>query len=135
MTVYVDTSDRLIEVLRAAAGRPDLEYARPPEPLHGGFWAELLSFSLARPPDGWPAELVARLMPDPAPARKETIVQRAMAALREKRTSFVIAHRLSTIRNADLILVMEQGRIVEQGTHRELIAARGAYYTLHSAAS
>ena len=80
MTVFIDTSERLIVVLRAAAGRPDLEYARLPEALHGGFWAELLSFSLAQPPDGWPAELVARLMPDPRPAVKETIVQRALAA-------------------------------------------------------
>jgi aminoglycoside phosphotransferase (APT) family kinase protein len=80
VTVSIDTSERLIGVLRVAAGRPDLEYARLPEALHGGFWAELLSFSLAQPPDGWPAELVARLMPDPRPARKETIVQRAMAA-------------------------------------------------------
>ena len=48
--------------------------------MPGGFWAELLSFSLAHPPDGWPAELVARLMPDPRTARKETIVQRALAA-------------------------------------------------------
>ena len=59
---------------------PDLEYARRPEPMRGGFWAEIFSFSLARPPDGWPAELVARLMPDPGAARKETIVQRAVAA-------------------------------------------------------
>jgi aminoglycoside phosphotransferase (APT) family kinase protein len=80
VTVNVDTTERLIGVLRVAAGVPDLEYARQPAPLRGGFWAELLSFSLARPPDSWPAELVARLMPDPAPARKETIVQRAMAA-------------------------------------------------------
>jgi len=57
-----------------------LEYERRPEPLRGGFWAELLSFSLADPPAGWPAELVARLMPDPASARKETIVQSAVAA-------------------------------------------------------
>jgi aminoglycoside phosphotransferase (APT) family kinase protein len=48
--------------------------------MGGGFWAELLSFSLAHPPDGWPAELVARLMPDPGTARKETLVQRAVAA-------------------------------------------------------
>src|SRR5215468_10365381 len=48
--------------------------------MQGGFWAELFSFSLANPPDGWPAELVARLMPDPGSARKETIVQRAVAA-------------------------------------------------------
>jgi aminoglycoside phosphotransferase (APT) family kinase protein len=67
-------------VLRAAADVPDLEYERPPEPLLGGFWAELLAFSLACPPDGWSAELVARLMPDPRPARKEAIVQRAVAA-------------------------------------------------------
>ena len=80
VTVNADAPGRLIGVLRVAAGQPDLEYARPPEPLPGGFWADLLSFSLARPPDGWPAELVARLMPDPRTARKEAIVQRAMAA-------------------------------------------------------
>ena len=54
-----------------------------------------------------------------------------MAALREGRTSFVIAHRLSTIRDADLILVMEHGDIVEKGTHDELIAAQGAYWRLY----
>ena len=65
--------------------------------------------------------------------RTEVQVQRAMAALRSNRTSFVIAHRLSTIRDADLILVMEHGQIVERGTHTELLAARGAYYTLYNA--
>jgi len=65
--------------------------------------------------------------------RTEVLVQRAMAALRSDRTSFVIAHRLSTIRDADLILVMESGRIVEQGDHEELLAARGAYYRLYAA--
>ena len=60
-------------------------------------------------------------------------MQRAMARLRSDRTSFVIAHRLSTIRDADLILVMDAGRIVEQGTHDELLAARGAYYALYEA--
>jgi ATP-binding cassette subfamily B protein len=65
--------------------------------------------------------------------RTEILVQRAMAALRVDRTSFVIAHRLSTVRDADLILVMEAGSIVEQGSHEELLAAEGAYYRLYSA--
>jgi ATP-binding cassette, subfamily B, multidrug efflux pump len=65
--------------------------------------------------------------------RTEVLVQRAMAALRSDRTSFVIAHRLSTIRDADLILVMEAGRIVEQGSHEELLARPGAYHRLYSA--
>ena len=63
--------------------------------------------------------------------RTELLVQKAMAALRTDRTSFVIAHRLSTIRDADTILVMENGRIVEQGNHKVLLAARGAYYRLY----
>lgn len=63
--------------------------------------------------------------------RTEVLIQRAMAALRSRRTSFVIAHRLSTIRDADTILVMESGRIVEQGNHDELLAARGAYHALY----
>jgi len=65
--------------------------------------------------------------------RTEVLIQKAMAALRSQRTSFVIAHRLSTIRDADVILVMESGSIVEQGTHEELLAARGAYCALYNA--
>ena len=65
--------------------------------------------------------------------RTEVLVQKAMSALRADRTSFVIAHRLSTIRDADLILVMDAGRIVEQGTHSQLLAQRGAYFTLYNA--
>ncbi|MBQ0902887.1 ABC transporter ATP-binding protein [Micromonospora sp. U21] len=63
--------------------------------------------------------------------RTEVLLQRAMAALRSDRTSFVIAHRLSTIRDADLILMMENGRIVEQGTHEKLLAAHGPYHHLY----
>ncbi|MFE9203642.1 ABC transporter ATP-binding protein [Micromonospora sp. NPDC007230] len=63
--------------------------------------------------------------------RTEVLLQRAMAALRSDRTSFVIAHRLSTIRDADLILMMENGRIVEQGAHDQLLAADGAYARLY----
>nr|WP_242497875.1 ABC transporter ATP-binding protein [Microbacterium protaetiae] len=65
--------------------------------------------------------------------RTELLIQRAMSRLRTDRTSFVIAHRLSTIRDADLILVMEDGHIVEQGAHDQLLAARGAYWRLYNA--
>jgi ATP-binding cassette subfamily B protein len=62
--------------------------------------------------------------------RTELLVQHAMSELRRERTSFIIAHRLSTIRDADVILVMQAGRIVETGTHAELLARRGAYYAM-----
>ncbi len=65
--------------------------------------------------------------------RTEVLIQQAMAALRSNRTSFVIAHRLSTIRDADIILVMEHGQIVEQGNHVELLAAGGPYANLYNA--
>ena len=64
--------------------------------------------------------------------RTEVLIQEAMARLREGRTSFVIAHRLSTIRHANVILVMDHGRIVEQGGHDELMANQGLYYTLYN---
>ena len=65
--------------------------------------------------------------------RTEVLLQEAMAAIRSQRTSFVIAHRLSTIRNADVILVMEDGNIVEQGHHTDLLARKGAYARLYNA--
>jgi ATP-binding cassette, subfamily B, multidrug efflux pump len=65
--------------------------------------------------------------------RTEVLIQRAMTSLRSGRTSFVIAHRLSTIRDADVILVMESGQIVEHGTHDELLAKHGAYARLYAA--
>jgi len=63
--------------------------------------------------------------------RTELLIQRALGTLLRGRTSFVIAHRLSTIRNADQVLFINDGRIVEQGTHQELLAKRGVYYELH----
>lgn len=80
-----------------------------------------------------PAILILDEATSSVDTRTELLVQQAMAALRRDRTSFVIAHRLSTIRDADLIVVMEGGRIVEQGTHERLLAARGAYYRLYNA--
>jgi len=64
--------------------------------------------------------------------RTEVLIQEAMANLRAQRTSFVIAHRLSTIRDADIILMMEDGQIVEQGSHDDLLAAQGAYHRLYN---
>ena len=64
--------------------------------------------------------------------RTEVLIQEAFDKLMEGRTSFVVAHRLSTIRNASLILVMRDGKIIEQGTHEELLARGGFYHTLYN---
>ncbi|MGZ5367371.1 MAG: ABC transporter ATP-binding protein [Aeromicrobium sp.] len=79
-----------------------------------------------------PAILVLDEATSSVDTRTEALVQKAMEALRSGRTSFVIAHRLSTIRDADSIVVMEHGRIVEQGTHDSLLAAGGAYERLYA---
>jgi ATP-binding cassette subfamily B protein len=79
-----------------------------------------------------PALLILDEATSSVDTRTEVLVQRAMAALRSDRTSFVIAHRLSTIRDADVILVMEDGAIVEQGNHYELLDARGHYWALYN---
>ena len=78
-----------------------------------------------------PALLILDEATSSVDTRTEVLVQDAMNALRSNRTSFVIAHRLSTIRDADVIVVMEDGRIVEQGSHAELVAKQGAYWRLH----
>ena len=66
--------------------------------------------------------------------RTEKLVQDGMDALMAGRTTFVIAHRLSTVQNADVILVLDHGRIIERGSHQELIAAKGQYYQLYTGA-
>ena len=80
-----------------------------------------------------PAVLILDEATSSVDTRTEVLIQRAMAALRSNRTSFVIAHRLSTIRDADTILVMEHGDIVEQGNHEELLERDGAYAALYNA--
>ncbi len=80
-----------------------------------------------------PALLILDEATSSVDTRTELLLQHAMAALRTDRTSFVIAHRLSTIRDANLILVMEHGRIVEQGSHAELLERGGAFARLHAA--
>ena len=66
--------------------------------------------------------------------RTELLVQRGMDALMKGRTVFVIAHRLSTVQNSDAILVLDHGRIIERGTHDDLIAQKGTYYQLYTGA-
>jgi aminoglycoside phosphotransferase (APT) family kinase protein len=74
-----DLAERLLAVLRDATGSPALEFAAPPGRLTGGFWAELLAFRVTGGPEGWDRDLVARIMPEPAVARKETLVQAEVA--------------------------------------------------------
>jgi ATP-binding cassette, subfamily B, multidrug efflux pump len=78
-----------------------------------------------------PAVLILDEATSSVDTRTEVLIQEAMARLRQGRTSFVIAHRLSTIRNADTIIVMDHGRIVERGSHEELLAAGGFYHRLY----
>ena len=80
-----------------------------------------------------PALLILDEATSSVDTRTELLVQKAMSALRHDRTSFVIAHRLSTIRDADVILVMRDGQIVEQGSHDVLLARGGAYAELYAA--
>ncbi|MCY7405141.1 MAG: ABC transporter ATP-binding protein/permease [Cryobacterium sp.] len=94
---------------------------------------EMQLLTIARAFLAQPSVLILDEATSSVDTRTEVLVQKAMSALRAERTSFVIAHRLSTIRDADLILVMESGRIVEQGNHVQLLAENGAYQALYAA--
>lgn len=90
---------------------------------------QLLSFARALLAD--PRILILDEATSSVDTQTEQIIQKALKRLLKKRTSFVIAHRLSTITNADRIVVIHDGKIVEQGTHFELLAKRGMYFGLY----
>ena len=88
--------------------------------------------AIARAAIADPPALILDEAPSSIDTRTEKIVQEGMDKLMEGRTTFVIAHRLSTIRNSDCIMVLEQGRIIERGSHTELLAKKGRYYQLYT---
>ena len=90
--------------------------------------------SIARAAVADPPALILDEATSSIDTRTETLVQRGMDALMKGRTTFVIAHRLSTVKNSDCIMVLEQGRIIERGTHEQLIEKRGTYYSLYTGA-
>ena len=97
--------------------------------LSQGQW-QLLAIACAAVAD--PPVLILDEAPSSIDTRTEKLVQEGMDALMNGRTTFVIAHRLSTVRNSDCIMVLEQGRIIERGTHDQLIAEKGRYYQLYT---
>ena len=93
---------------------------------------QLLAIARAAVAD--PPVLILDEAPSSIDTRTEKLVQEGMDALMNGRTTFVIAHRLSTVRNSDCIMVLEQGRIIERGSHNDLIAPHGVYYQLYTGA-
>jgi ABC-type multidrug transport system fused ATPase/permease subunit len=90
---------------------------------------QLISFARALLAD--PRILILDEATSSVDTQTEQVIQRGLVTLFQGRTSFVIAHRLSTITNADLIVVIEDGRVVERGTHQELLQSQGIYYRLY----
>ena len=88
--------------------------------------------SIARAAVADPPALILDEATSSIDTRTETLVQKGMDALMEDRTSFVIAHRLSTVRDADCIMVLDHGRIIERGSHDDLIEQKGKYYELYT---
>jgi ATP-binding cassette subfamily B protein len=132
------TDDEILEAARASYvdrfvhSLPDGYETRLDEDAANVSAGEKQLMTIARAFLSRPSVLILDEATSSVDTRTELLLQHAMAALRQGRTSFVIAHRLSTIRDADLILVMEHGDIVEQGNHDELIAAKGAYFRLYN---
>ena len=87
---------------------------------------------IERLPDGYNTFLILDEATSSIDTRTEQLVQAGMDSLMEGRTTFVIAHRLSTIKNSDVIMVLEQGRIIERGSHESLLEQKGRYYQLYT---
>ncbi len=124
-----DAETRILQALREVGLGPSFRF-RYPHQLSGG---QRQRIAIARALLADPRILILDEATSSIDTQTERVIQQALRRLLQGRTSFVIAHRLSTIRDADLILVMESGAIVEQGTHEELLAARGHYWDLYNA--